>query len=206
MAFSYPISLPAAPAPSGIRITPLAAVAASRSPFTLQQFTYEHAGQAWQAQISYPVMDRAEFEPLATALMKLNGIFGTFLLGVSAITTPRGSELGTPLVDGAGQSGQSLATKGWTANESGVLLAGDFFQLGSGATARLYKALDDVDADAGGLAAIDFWPRLRESPAADAAITTSGCQGLFRLASNELPWEEFDLPFWGLSIEAVEAL
>lgn len=183
-----PISLPGAFRRA--RLRPINVVGASASPWTLQQQVFAHQGQAWSAEVSYPVKKRADAEPVLAALLSLNGPAGTFYLGDPLGQSPRGSTLGTPLVDGAGQSGQLLATKGWTASASGVLLAGDYIQLGSGETQRLYKVTADVDADGAGLADLPIWPRLRESPSDGAALTTSACEGVFNLPEDFAGWEE----------------
>lgn len=63
-------------------------------------------------------------------LLKLNGRQGTFLFGDRIRATPLGSAGGSPLVDGGGQTGQSLVTKGWPLSTDGNLLAGDWLQIG----------------------------------------------------------------------------
>ncbi len=206
MAITFPVSFPAAPGFARFEFIARNVVGSTRSPFTGQEQIQQHQGQWWEAIIEYPPMRRAVAEPLLAVLMQLGGKNGTFLLGDPDGKTPRGSVAGTPLVDGAGQTGQVLNTKGWTASATGVLLAGDYIQIGSGTTQRLYKVLKDVDADGGGLAAIGIWPRLRESPADSALTTISNTKGLFRLASNETPWETDKSGVYAIAFSAVEAI
>lgn len=204
MAITYPIAMPGIPAAVSIRAA--SAVQTSVSPFTYQQQTQAHQGQVWRATITSPKLKRADAEEWISFLLKLNGAQHTFLLGDDAATEPRGSALGTPVVDGAGQTGQTLDTRGWTANETGVLLPGDYIQVDTGSSARLYKVLTKADADASGLATLDIWPRLRDKPADGTAITTSDPVGLFRLAQNVAGWDWQPPSLTVIEFEAVEAI
>lgn len=114
---------------------------------------------------------------------------------------------GPPVVDGSGQSGKSLNIKGLPLSATGVILTGDYFSLGSGATTRLYKSLNDVNSDANGKASIDVFPRLRESPTDDDIVNFINAVGAFRLADNNQGAFELDQALsYGISFSAVEAL
>lgn len=206
MSITYPLALPAVTGLQSIRLFARPVVALAESPFTLQQQVQRHAGQAWGAAVSLPPMRRAAAEEWWAFLLKLNGVEGTFLLGDPAGATARGIATGTPLVKGAGQTGNSLITDGWTVSQTGILKAGDYIQLGSGATARLYKNLNDVNSDGSGDATLDIWPRLRSSPADNAPIVVSACQGVFRLESNEIAADIGAALFYGLNFGCVEAI
>lgn len=205
MAVIFPLTFPAEPAFTRFVVKPLAFTAITRSPFTGQQQVFAHQGGMWQVEAELPPMLRAQAEAWLSMLVSLNGMEGTFLLGDVDAKTPRGSVSGTPLVNGAGQTGRVLETDGWTASALGVLLAGDYIQLGSGATTRLYKVMQDVDADGTGAASIDIWPRLRESPEDNEALVTSNTRGTFRLASNEQTWETDRVGLYLISFSAIEA-
>lgn len=205
MSITYPLALPS----SGIRrirIVPRTVVAMSESPFTLQQQVQEHAGQAWGAEVSLPTMNRATAEEWVAFLLKLNGRLGTFLLGDPAGVTPRGIATGSPLVNGASQTGNSLITDGWTVSQTGILKAGDWIQLGSGSSAKLHKNLNDVNSDATGNATLDIWPKLRSSPADNAVITVSNCQSVFRLSSNDMNYDIDEAIHYGIAFGCVESL
>ena len=118
-------------------------------------------------------MKREDAEQLIAFMLKLNGTYGTFTLGDPLNTSPRGVGTGTPLVNGGSQTGNSLVTDGWTSGQTGILKAGDWIQLGSGSTSRLYKILSDANSNGSGQATFDIWPNLRSSPADNAAITVS---------------------------------
>jgi len=206
MAIVYPLALPTTAIPSRMLMRMINAVALSQSPFTFEQQVFEHQGGMWAAELSFPPMERPTAEELISFLGKLRGRNGTFLLVPFSAKTARGSGAGTPQVDGAGQTGLVLNTKGWTASSTGVLLAGDYLQIGTASTSRLYKNLNDADSDAGGLATLDIWPRLRESPANSATIKLTNPEGVFRLAQNDSSWDISTATIYGLGISAMEAL
>lgn len=204
MAITYPISMPGVAANVSIRAA--SSVQTSASPFTYQQQVQAHQGQVWRATITSPLLDRADAEDWIAFLLKLNGPQHTFLLGDDAATEPRGSAAGTPVVDGADQTGQTLDTRGWDANETGVLLPGDYIQVGTASTSRLYKVLTQADADGSGLATLDIWPRVRDKPADGTQITTSDPVGVFRLAQNVAGWDWQPPSLTVIEFEAVEAV
>lgn len=202
MPISYPLSLPSTNI-QRVTLSSSSAVAISRSPFSFTAQVQQFTGQLWNAEVTLPPLARADAEPWIAFLLKLNGTQGTFLLGDPAGKTARGAATGTPLVNGASQTGQSLVTDGWTSGVTGILKAGDFIQIGQ----RLYKVLNDVNSNGSGQATLDIFPRLRESPADNAAIITSNTVGLFRLASNTVPVYNVNADKnYQISFSAIEAI
>lgn len=203
MAITYPIALPADPAPRDVRLAPITFAAMSRSPWSGAQQVQLNAGMMWRFSADYPPMSAVQAREWVGSLSQLNGRFGTFLFGDPLWKAPRGTWAGSPVVDGAGQAGQGLAVRGFTAGATG--LKGDYFQIGSGASSRLYMATVDFTADGAGEATLDIWPRLRGAPADGAALVTATPQGVFRLTAPG--FERSFTPFrYGLSIDIEEAL
>lgn len=207
MAITYPLSLPDVKGMNRFSLSMSSVNAIVRSSFTLKEQVQTHQGQIWRASLGFPPRNHADFAEWKAFLTKLNGMQGTFLLGDPLGDVPRGGVPGIPLVNGAAQTGQTLITDGWGLNQTGVLLAGDYIQLGSGTSTRLYEVLNDVDSDGVGTgeATIDIWPRLRESPSNNEAIVTSSPKGTFRLSSNDQGWEERNSGYYTISFSAVEA-
>jgi hypothetical protein len=145
-------------------------------------------------------------EQVATFLLKLSGMFGTFLMGDPINKSPRGVGTGTPLVKGAGQVGNELVTDGWTINTPNILKAGDWIQLGAGGTSRLHKVLDNVNSDATGTATLTLFPSLRSSPNDNAAIVTNDTVGLWRLSTNDIEYNIQTGQFYGITLACMEAL
>jgi hypothetical protein len=189
-----------------VRLVANDVVGVSQSPFTAVQQVYRYTGQFWEADITLPPMKRADAEYWISFLLKLNGPYGTFLMGDPNGATARGVATGTPLVNGSGQTGNELVTDGWTTSTTGILKAGDYIQLGTGATSRLYKVLDDVNSDGSGNATLTVWPDLRSAPADNAAITVSNTKTTFRLNSAQTSWDINEATIYGLTFGAREAL
>jgi len=206
MTISYPVSLPASPAPKDMEWAGMTVTGKIASDFTLSQETFEWPGNRWRVTVRYPAMTRGQADPIIAALISLWGI-GTLLLGPAGPgKTAKGVATGTPLVNGANQTGKTLATDGWTIEITGILKAGDFFQLGSGATSRLHMFLLNYDTHATGDLTVDLWPRIRESPADNSPIVIASPKGIFRLIGNEPTWEQDEGYIHGLNFEAEEAL
>lgn len=210
MAITYPLALPTTTGIANITLTARNTVGITTSPFTLKQQVQKHAGQRWEAAVTLPPLDRAEAEEWISFLLKLNGSFGTFLLGDPNGASPRGAITGYAsdilLVNGASQTGNSLAIDGATASITNYFRAGDYLQLGGASTSELYKILNDVDTNASGELTVDIWPNLRSSPVDNANITGGNTVGLFRLANNQTDFNIDQASIYGLSFRAVEAL
>lgn len=204
MAESYPLSLPNTNIAS-IRLVARNAVSVSQSPFTYSQQVYRHQGQAWEADISLPAMKREDAEAWVGWLLRLRGQYGTFMLGDPSGATPRGSASGTPgspVVNGASQTGDEINIDGLPPSVTGYLKAGDYVQIGT----TLHKVLEDVNTSALGAATLNLFPAVRVAPADGAIVTVSNCRGLFRLSTNDTSWDINTALIYGISFGAVEAI
>jgi len=203
MSVSYPISLPST-GTQRIRLRQKSVVAVGGSPYTLEEQTQARDGQRWMIEANYPPMLRATAEALVAALVSLNGREGTFLFGDSANKTPRGTATGTPLVNGGSQSGYDLVTDGWTNSITGILKAGDWLQVGTGSSSRLYKVMVDANSNGSGQATLTLWPRISPLavPADNAALTLSFPKGVFRLADDGQDWDIDEIHVYGVTFNA----
>lgn len=203
MAISYPITLPTTPGVRRFTVSELNSSGMTQSPWTFAQQVQLNQGQLWMFSVEYPPMSEAQARNWSGKLSQLNGRYGTFLFGDPKWKAPRGTWAGSPIVSGAGQSGQTLALAGFTAAATGR--AGDYLQLGSGSDAKLYKVTQDFVADGSGLADVEIWPRLRVEPNDAEPVVTASPVGVFRLAAPVVArsWEPFR---HGLSFDVVEAL
>jgi hypothetical protein len=207
VSITYPLALPASPGLKSVQMTATNIVGLSASAFTGQTQVQEWPGEMWSLSASLPKMKRTQAEAWLSFLLALRGISGTFLIGDPGASTPQGVATGTPLVNGANAANsKTLATKGWTHSIAGILKAGDYLQIGTGITQRLYKNLTDANSDGSGLVTLDIWPRLRESLADNAAITLIDCKGAFRLADNNRQWSMDEARNYGIQFKAIEAI
>lgn len=202
---AYPITLPLTGLVTAISIRPRTAAAPVPSPFTLEPQVQVWGGQLWMAEVQLRAMTRASAEAIIAALVSLNGVEGSFYLGDTANKTPRGVATGAPLVKGGGQTGYDLATDGWTAGVAGIMKAGDWIELTQGGIKRLHKLTADANSNGAGEATLSLWPKLRASPADNAAIVTSSPVGKFMLA-GEIPWSIDAAKLYGFGFSAVEDL
>ena len=194
MAISYPLTLPTSIGIANITLSANNAVAISQSPFTFQQQIVQHAGKRWTASVSIPPVRRDLAEPWNAFLLALNGPVGTFLLGDPNGKEPRGTSSSATLTGTAGSSSPTIT-------KTGTLLAGDYIQLGSGATATLYKVLEDKS----GNGTIEIWPALRSSVTGATVILTNTV-GRFRLSSTQQSFSIDSASIYGISFDCVEAL
>jgi hypothetical protein len=209
MAISYPLALPTASGIAGVSLRAVNVVGISESPFTFKQQVVSHTGQRWEAEVSVAPMIRADAEEWVAFLVSLKGGLGTFLLGDPNAAAARGSASsspGTPLVNGADQTGDSLTIDGAPNSATGYLKAGDYIQLGGGASATLHKVLKDVSSNASGQASLDIWPSIRTAPANDSTVVVGDCVGVFRLSSNSSDWSINTSQIYGVNFACKEAI
>ena len=114
-----------------------------------------------------------------------------FTMDQNVVAHTVGPQGGTPLVDGASQTGATLSTKGWTAVEANRLKEGDTFTIAgvyavnpqsrqSTGKLRRFVVTEDADSTAGGLSDISISPAIVatgafqnvSNTAADSAVIT----------------------------------
>lgn len=211
MTISYPLNTPAGLGVRNITIRATNVVGISESPFTKKQQVVEFDGKVWGAAISLPPLNRADAQKWIAFLLALKGPLGTFILKDPSKSTPLGSAAttpGTPLVNGAGQSGDSIILDGMPSNANGYLLAGDYIQFNTGSASQLHTVLTDVDTDGSGNATVDIWPSIRTNnpPADNATVVVSDCGGVFRLINRTTEWSIDEAMIHGITFEATEVI
>ena len=127
-------------------------------------------GQYWRLRASFPPMTRAQFAPIYAFVIAQRGRYESFSVIPAVISTGQGSPAGTPLVNGADQTGRSLVTNGWS-NSIVLFKAGDYLKIAG--NDKVYMVTADVSSNGSGEASIAIEPALVASPANDAAITHS---------------------------------
>ena len=170
------------------------------SPLTRGVQTLALPGARWACTAAWDNLQPADAAMLRAWLAKLQGTAGRFYLGNLGQPTPRGTALGTPLINGASQTGATLATDGWTAGAT--LLAGDFIGYNAGAELRMVIA--DAIANGSGQMSVSLDEPIRVSPTTDTALVVAAPTCIMRLAGDEVGTDYL----WGYSnftLEAVEA-
>lgn len=185
---TYPVAMPSNNAIESIVLSMEFVNSVTRSPFSMVSQVYDWGGMAWKIDATLPIMKREIAEDWIAFALSLRGRKGTFLAGDPSGGTPRGVGGGTPLVKGAGQTGSSLLVDGCPVSTTNWLKKGDYFQLGTGATSRLHKLIENATTNGAGEVTLEFVPTLRSSPVDNAPLTLTNAKGIFRMDSNTVPW------------------
>jgi len=169
------------PRPAGLTFSLKPNTQVFQSPLTQSTQTLEIPGARWVASITWTELVQSEIRTLRAFLARLRGRSGRLYLWDMSLETPAGIATGTPLVNGAAQTGSTLTTDGWTISQTGILKAGDYI----GVNGELKVITADANSNASGQATLTFEPPLRASPADNAAITVSAPKCTFRLADDD---------------------
>ena len=159
---------PSTPAPATITIgeasgsSPLKSI--SQSGITFTRFLSRHR---WTIKASYPYLTTDQGRALRAFVGAQQG--GDKFQFIAASMQPRGVATGTPLVNGAGQTGYSINTDGWTPSIANIMRAGDIFKLGN--HSKVYELAADVSSDASGQAVLVTTTPLRMSTTDNDIIT-----------------------------------
>ena len=194
MPLSYPLATPTTIGIESIELRAVNAVAVSQSPFTFKQQVISHGGQKWEASVNIPSVHRDKAAQWKAMLVGLKGQTGTFLLGDPDYATPQGTVSSCVASGSAGDDAVSVVM-------TGTLKAGDYIQLGTGASAKLHQVLLDQDGDG----SLEIWPSLRTNYSNQSVVFNSP-KGVFRLATNMTSWSINNASIYGISFEAVEAV
>lgn len=174
------------------------------SPITGKVQVLEMTGHKWTATYNLPPLNASDAGQWIAFLTKLRGQTHSFFAYDPARTTAQGSPSGTPLVNGAGQTGTSLVTDGWT-NSTAILKAGDYISVD--ATLRqLYMVVADVSSDGSGNATLTIEPPIRTSPEQNSGITVSSAACVMRLTGNQVSWNEDTARRFGITFSGEETI
>ncbi|HBC9089262.1 TPA: hypothetical protein KE767_004271 [Citrobacter koseri] len=149
-----------------------------RSPFNGASQTVRFPGTRWVCSLTFNNLSDEKSRRIDSLVAELDGEYGRVKIrdwGRSG-RTPAGS----PLVDGANQTGTELHSKGWTAGMV-VLRQGDYITVND----ELKMVTADVSSASNGTALIPFAPMLRSSPPANAVIEVASPYGIFKLKDNQ---------------------
>lgn len=163
-----PIDLPSYPGFTTCRFGLETNTQTFTSPLTKATQRVLLGGARWNGNYSLPAMNRAQAAAWKAVFLQLEGMANTFNAYDPDCKAPRGSAGGTPLVNGANQTGSTLTIDGCTANIVGWLKAGDYFSVNG----ELKMLTQDATTNGSGQTTLNFKPALRNSPTDNAAIVT----------------------------------
>lgn len=177
------------------------------SPDARYQQRLRLGGALWRARIEYPLLDDADRRLLDAFLASLDGAWQTFYFGPYLAGLVRlGAGGGTPLVNGAGQSGSSLITDGWP-NTTTVLKAGDYLHFDAGGRRELKIVTSDATSNGAGQATLAIKPAIRVAPADNGALDVATPTCVMALAQDDHGGVAVQAPLFGqAALDFVEAL
>lgn len=203
---TYPLTFPSVPVKtSSFRLHNV--VSENQSIFTGASQVYAHQGQWWAGELKFIPMKRELAREAIAFLLSLRGKYGTFHYGDPDYLAlgPQGPGGGTPLVNGASQSGRTLAIDGLPVSTT-VYRKGDYFSLGTGVNMRLYCLIADATTNSSGEVTLEFEPQLRAVPSDNDAVTFTGAKGTFQLSENIAEWDANESNIYDIAIPFKEAL
>jgi len=205
---TYPLTLPSAPGFTDANWKLVRKVAVGESPFTGAQQTHEYDYALWSATLALPPMKRPQAAEWAAFMLKLHGRRGTFTLGDPDAKAPRGS------ISGSVTLGANISIGDYTitlttasASTAGLFKAGDYIQIGSGATAKLHMIVDDAGtSDGSGDVDVNIEPAIKVAATAGDSVVYTNPVGVFRMETNELGWDADSVSKYGITFACKEAI
>jgi len=154
------------------------------SPLNRSTQTTELPGAMWTANLTFSDLTREKAALLEVFLVRLRGQAGRFYLHDHSHPTSFGVATGTPVVYGAGQTGASLITAGWTPSTAGILKARDYFQVGN----KLRMLVEDASSDVNGRATLVFDRPLTSAPTNSGALVVVKPCAVMMLSGPDVGW------------------
>lgn len=186
MAITYPLALPSVLYFESLKPIKVKGFAAPTSPITQARQIVLQMGEHWRFEASLPEMSEVEARVWKAFFAQLDGPVGTFELPHPLYTGPlNGSVVANGQVDGGGQSGFEVATKGWPVSQAPLFTAGhDFVQIGT----RVHEITQTVNSNGLGEATLDIWPPIIAPPPDLDAVNPLTPKHLLRLEAPVNAW------------------
>jgi len=204
---TYPLTMPTSPYYTKATWSLQRKTAISVSPFSGAQQIYEYDYALWTGTLTLPPMKREDAANWQAFILKLHGRKGTFLLGDPDARTPRGNISGAVTLGANASVGDFTITLSTIqTSQVNAFRAGDYIQLGSAGTSKLYMIVDDANTDSSGDATVNIEPAIKQAGTSGDTVVTNNPKGLFRMVSPETDWDTDDVGKYGISFNVMEAL
>lgn len=190
-----------------------------RSPFDGTEQTLEQPGGKWVAKLAFQNLTLSEGRLLQAWLHLQRGRAGRFYWGPPAWPAlgSAPSDSGSAVIDGAGQTGILLRTRGWPASRPAVVYPGDLVAwLDPSGRPQLHQVVTDgaspdgvigpSPTSAGGQCSFRVSPPIRRSPNDGASLNFGAPVGLFRLSRDQNPVRFGEGMYASADIDIEEAL
>jgi len=180
MAITYPLAMPASPAPADAELY-IERNQAKIYSFSKLMHVQRNPGDRWIGKLTLPLLSRNQAADWLGFFDALDGHIGHFKMPHPDFTEIRGSaghEQG--MINGAGQLGSTVLTSGWAASSSNLFRRGDMIEIGN----KLKRVVSDVSSDISGNATLEVAPIFYSAPSNGTTIRTINPGGLFRLSEG----------------------
>lgn len=175
------------------------------SPLSNNTQVLELTGARWTATYEVANKTAADAGIWLAWLTQLRGQANTFYAYDPQRTTQYGAATGTPLVNGASQTGNSLVTDGWNTSVTGILKAGDMIAFDTTDGRELKMITADVNSDGSGNATLSIEPSIRVSPANDATVIVSSPTCVMALVDDgQAQWKINGQGLYEISFSGIE--
>lgn len=196
--------------PSTVQWNLVAMTQALISPFDGSVQTVATPGARWKGSLSFSNLPLADWRALSAFVASLNGRAGRFTYGPPQGWRRAAATIGgTVRVNGAGQTGTTLAVDGLP-NSVVVFEVGDWISFPNAASRpQLHQVTAQATTNGSGQVTLSIAPPLRGSPADNAVVTWDGPTGVFMLADDETGGSSHDGSRnrrADMSMEIIEAL
>lgn len=196
-------ALPTSPAFAELNISSFQQTIVSKS-ITGRRQARQIGGQYWKLNAVFPPMTRAQFAPIYAFMIKQRGAFESFTVTPPVVGASQGPGGGTPLVNGASQTGRTIVTDGWpTGATLTILKAGDFIKFAN--HTKVYMVSVDATCDTNGDSTISIEPALVTSPATNTAITYASVPFTVYFENDAIEFQTDKSGFYQFELDMCEA-
>jgi len=158
------VTFPSTPKPNGMSWRLVMPAQTNVSEWTGRRQTIASGRGWWECQLSLPpIVGTTNVNAWRAFIAKSRGKANDFQIPVDP--TAQSTAVATPLVNGASQTGRTLATDGWPVSST-VLVAGQFVTINN----QLLQLTENVTSNGSGVATLTFEPPIRTAPSDNAAI------------------------------------
>lgn len=178
-----------------------------RSPLDGTRQTIEQSGAAWAASLTWNTLNENRWRLLSAWIASLRGPAGRFYLSPPHAILAKGAIAGSPVVNGAGQTGVTLAISSAGVSVTNVFRAGDYISFDTSAGREMKIITADANSNGSGQVTVSISPPIRTSPANAAAIVYSSPSAIFMLTDDaQGAFEYRPGVLAGLTLDVVEAV
>ena len=175
------------------------------SPLSNNSQVLELTGARWSATYEVANKTAADAGQWISWLTKLRGQANTFYAYDPKRIAAQGVASGTPLVNGASQTGNSLVTDGWSTSVTGILKAGDMIAFDTSDGRELKMITADVNSDGSGNATLSIEPSIRTSPANNATVIVASPTCVMALVDDgQAQWKINGQGLYEISFSGIE--